>query len=107
MDTLTLYLVLLLSGIIIGGMIVAIALLPMGQTRQFGYRPPLYSEGYGYEPYPPRRPAALQATLLFLLLLLGAIFLARQRGQVAPPANTPQPAEQTTGYFAPEPDNKQ
>lgn len=81
MDTLTFYLVLLLSGIIIGGMIMAMVLLPMAPSRQAGFRPPFYPEAYDYGPYPARRPPALSATLLFLLLLLAALLLARQHGQ--------------------------
>ncbi len=96
MDTLSLYLVLLLSGIIIGGAIVAIVLLPMAQARQYGYRPHLYADGYEYSPYPPRRAAALPATLLFFLLLLAAIFLARQ--QQEPPAVKPDAVEHTSVY---------
>ncbi|MCB9051323.1 MAG: hypothetical protein H6556_17980 [Lewinellaceae bacterium] len=81
MNTLTVYLVLLLSGIIIGGMIVAMVLLPVASTRRLGYRPPIYPEDYEYGAYPARRPTALPATLLFLLLLLALLLLAHQRGQ--------------------------
>lgn len=97
MDTLSLYLVLLLSGIIIGGAIVAIVLLPMAQARQYGYRPPVYADGYDYAPYPPRRAAALPATLLFFLLLLAAIFLARQQRQELPVVK-PDAVEHTSVY---------
>ena len=106
MDTLTLYLVLLLSGIIIGGMAVAVVLLPATRTRQYGYRPPLYPEAYEYGPYPARRPATLPATLFFLLLLLAAILLARQSSPEPPVSrqDTVEQAEAPTdsdGFYQP------
>lgn len=101
MNNMNFYLVLVLSGIIIGGAVAGALLAPLSRLRQHGYYPPVYPDAYGYGAYPERRTAALPMALLFLLLLLALIFLGLRNEQGNRPEN-PVPTERNFGLSRPE-----
>lgn len=85
MENLSLYLLMLLAGIIIGGVLVGALLAPLTPPRLPGYQFPAYAGAYEYSGYSARRPAALPISILFLLLLLALIFLGLRRERKSTP----------------------